>query len=105
MYQHGRASGAGFAAGVMTGACLGAAVALLHAPKSGAALRDQIGESAASMRDAVTRRYQALAARAGVAWEHVRRSVDVAADAIVASARETVAQAAGVVGSRGSQSR
>ncbi len=105
MYQHGRDSGAGFAAGVVTGACLGAAIALLYAPKSGAALRGQIGESATSLRDAVTRRYQALAARAGVEWEHVRQSVDDAAASIEATARETVEQVAGGQSSRGSRSR
>jgi hypothetical protein len=45
MYERDEEPNAGFAAGLITGAIVGAGLALLLAPKSGAALRDELGES------------------------------------------------------------
>lgn len=76
MYHEHQDSNAGFAAGVITGALVGAGLALLLAPKSGAALRDELGESWTSLRDAVARRYRDLAERAGVELENFQERVD-----------------------------
>ena len=63
---------AGFAAGVVTGAIVGAGVALLLAPRSGAELREEVGESWKTLRDAVGRRYREIADRAGVELDNIQ---------------------------------
>ena len=70
-YQE-RESRAGFATGIFAGALLGAGLALLMAPKAGADLRGDIGESVGSLRDAVNRRYRELASRAGVTLDNLQ---------------------------------
>jgi gas vesicle protein len=94
MYHAHQDNNAGFAAGVITGAIVGAGLALLLAPKSGAALRDELGESWTSLRDAVARRYRDLAERAGVELENLRESVDEATNAVESSATKLVESAA-----------
>ena len=94
MYHEHQDSNAGFAAGVITGALVGAGLALLLAPKSGAALRDELGESWTSLRDAVARRYRDLADRAGVELENFQERVDQTANAVEASAAKLVDAAA-----------
>ncbi len=93
MYPH-QDNNAGFAAGVITGALVGAGLALLLAPKSGAALRDELGESWMSLRDAVARRYRDLAERAGVELENFQERVDQTANAVESSAIKLVEAAA-----------
>jgi gas vesicle protein len=88
MYNDGRDHG--FAAGVITGAMVGAGLALLFAPKAGAELRSDLNDSLASVRDAVARRYQALAEMAGVELENLEERVDRATESIEASAREVL---------------
>ena len=56
-------SGASFVLGMMTGAFIGAGVALLFAPKSGTEMRQQLGEQ-----------YRGLAERVGERTEHLRES-------------------------------
>jgi hypothetical protein len=68
MYERHEEPNAGFAAGLITGAIVGAGLALLLAPKSGAALRDELGESWISLREAVGRRYRELAEHAASSW-------------------------------------
>ena len=80
--------GAGFAVGALTGALVGAGLALLLAPKAGQELREDLGESLTSLRGAVARHYRELAARAGVEIENLEERVDAAAEAIEVSARE-----------------
>jgi gas vesicle protein len=87
-------NGVGFAAGVITGAIVGAGVALLLAPRSGAELRDEVGESWRTLRDAVGRRYRDLADRAGVDLDNIQEKIDQAADAIESSASQVVEAAA-----------
>lgn len=77
----------GFSAGVVVGALVGAGLALLFAPKPGAELRDDLSGSMASVRDAVARRYQALADRTGVEIENLEARVDQAAEAVESTAR------------------
>jgi gas vesicle protein len=83
----------GFTAGVITGAMVGAGLALLFAPKAGADLRGELGESMTSMRDALGRHYRALADKAGVQLENLESHVDRAAASVEASAREALDEA------------
>jgi gas vesicle protein len=94
MYNRHDNHDAGFAAGLITGAIVGAGLALLLAPKSGAALRDELGESWGSVRDAVGRRYRELAERAGVELDNLQERIDQAAEAVEASATKMVEEAA-----------
>ena len=71
-----------------------AGLALLLAPKSGAALRDELGESWITLRDAVGRRYRELAERAGVELDNLQERIDQAASVVESSASELVDQAA-----------
>jgi gas vesicle protein len=89
-----RDTNAGFAAGVITGAIVGAGLALLLAPKSGAALRDDLEESWVSLRDAVGRRYKELAERAGVELDNMQERIDQTANVVESRANELVESAA-----------
>jgi gas vesicle protein len=80
----------GFAAGIVTGALVGAGLALLFAPKAGTELRGDLNDSVTSLRDAVARRYRALAEMAGVELENIEERVDRAAASIESSAREVL---------------
>lgn len=100
-----RDNGAGFAAGVLTGAIVGAGVALLLAPRSGAELREEVGESWNTLRDAVGRRYRELAQRAGVELDNIQEKIDQAANALELSASEVVEAAASARRSSGRRSR
>jgi len=80
----------GFAAGIITGALVGAGLALLFAPKAGTELRGDLNGSLGSVRDAVARRYRALADMAGVELENFEERVDRAAASIESSAREVL---------------
>lgn len=53
-----------FLLGALAGALVGAGVALLMAPKSGAEVRQNLSSGYSSMRDAAARRYRDLADRA-----------------------------------------
>ena len=89
----------GFTSGILTGAVIGGALALLFAPKTGTQLREELGESSAvamvgSLRDALAKRYRELADRAGVEVENLQEQVERAAEGLEASAREFVDTAA-----------
>jgi gas vesicle protein len=56
-------SGASFVLGMMTGAFIGAGVALLFAPKTGTEMRQQLGEQ-----------YRGLAERVGEKTQHLREN-------------------------------
>lgn len=94
MYQGQQDNNAGFAVGVITGAIVGAGLALLLAPKSGAALRDDLGESWSMLREAVGRRYRDLAERAGVELDNLQERIDQTANAVESSATKLVESAA-----------
>lgn len=94
MYERQEEPNAGFAAGLITGAIVGAGLALLLAPKSGAALRDELGESWISLREAVGRRYRELADKAGVELDDLQARIDQTADAVESSASKLVEAAA-----------
>jgi len=94
MYQRDRESRAGFTAGIVTGALVGAGVALLFAPRSGAELRGEMGESWSSLRDAVGRRYRDLADRAGVELGNLQDRIEQTARAVESRANEFINAAA-----------
>lgn len=95
MYErHEKDTNAGFAAGVITGAIVGAGLALLLAPKSGAALRDDLEESWGTLRDAIGRRYKELAERAGVELDNMQERIEQTANVVESRANELVDTAA-----------
>ncbi len=93
MYENQRDNGSGFVTGVLMGAMVGAGVALLFAPKAGADLRGDLGESVTSMRDAVTRHYRELARKAGVELEDLEAYAENAAQSFETSANEMLESA------------
>jgi gas vesicle protein len=93
MFDREREPRAGFVTGMFAGMLFGAGLALLLAPKAGAQLRGDIGESVNSLRDAVNRRYRDLADRAGVTLDNVQDRVLRATEAFEAGARELVQSA------------
>lgn len=64
------AGGGSFLLGALAGALVGAGVALLMAPKSGAQVRQDLNSGLNSARDAASRRYRGLAARASAKLGH-----------------------------------
>lgn len=93
MYERHGEHKAGFAAGVITGAIVGAGLALLLAPRSGAALRDELSGSWGSLRDAVGRRYKDLAERTGLELDQLLSRIDETADAVEATVGRFVDEA------------
>jgi gas vesicle protein len=79
-YAH-ESDGARVALAMLAGAAIGAGVALLYAPKAGAALRGDLGQSMGHLQDAVSARYQRLSERATAALEHAH---DTAGRAVAA---------------------
>jgi gas vesicle protein len=94
MYQDENQNGPGFAFGVLSGAVIGAGLALLFAPKPGRELRADLSESMESLSDAVAHRYEELARKAGVELVNLRETVEHATAALDARAREVVQSAA-----------
>jgi gas vesicle protein len=70
-----------FLLGALAGALVGAGVALLMAPKSGAETRQDLTNGYGSMRDAAARRYRELADRANAKLEQLEERVDQYANA------------------------
>jgi gas vesicle protein len=66
--QESAASGT-FLLGALAGALVGAGIALLMAPKTGAQVREDLSSGYSSMRDAASRRYRDLADRAAATVE------------------------------------
>jgi gas vesicle protein len=82
-----------FLLGAVTGAVVGAGIALLVAPKTGAETRQELGASLSSFRQAAVRRYRELAARAGVEFENLEEKADQLADQFESSARDVLESA------------
>lgn len=78
-------SGASFALGIMTGAVIGAGVALLFAPKTGTEMRQQLGEQ-----------YRGLAERVGETTHSLRET----AQQLKERGRESVQRLSGHVAGR-----
>ena len=64
-YSEGWEGSGGFLLGALAGALVGAGVALLLAPKTGAQIRGDISSGFNTARDAAARRYRDLADKAG----------------------------------------
>ncbi len=90
MYKDQESQVVGFGVGVLTGAVVGASLALLLAPKAGAALRADLEESVGDVRDAIAHQYRDLAARAGVELDSVQERVERMAASVEADARDFV---------------
>jgi gas vesicle protein len=58
-----------FLLGALAGALVGAGVALLMAPKSGAQVRQDLNQGFSSVKDAATRRYREVADKATAMYE------------------------------------
>jgi len=80
--------------GLMAGAVVGAGVALLFAPKAGVELREDLGESMGTLREAVARHVRDLADRAGVDLDNLQASVDRATEAAETTASQMINSAA-----------
>jgi gas vesicle protein len=65
-----------FLLGALAGALVGAGVALLMAPKSGAQTREDLSAGYGSVRDAAARRYRDLADRANAKLGELEQKVD-----------------------------
>ena len=65
-----------FLLGALAGALVGAGVALLMAPKSGAQTREELSAGYSSVRDAAARRYRDLADRANAKLGELEQKVD-----------------------------
>lgn len=61
---------------ILTGAVIGAGLALLFAPKKGAELRGELSGSVAAARDNASRRYRAIAETAGRRIGSLERHID-----------------------------
>jgi gas vesicle protein len=83
----------GFAIGLLVGAVAGAAVALLFAPKPGAELRGNIGESVTSLRDAAARRLRDIANRAGTGIDDLSATVGKVKSSASSAARDIMESA------------
>lgn len=90
MYYSDRDGSSGFALGMLTGALVGAGLALLFAPKPGADVRSDLTESMGTLRDAVTRRVRDMADRAGVELENLQDSVDRVTHAVESTANDVI---------------
>ena|SRR5215203_5171970 len=69
-----------FLLGALAGALVGAGVALLMAPKTGAQMREDLNSGYNSARDAAARRYRDLADKAGSKFEQASATVEKAVD-------------------------
>lgn len=65
-----------FLLGALAGALVGAGVALLMAPKSGAETRQDLTDGYGSVREAAARRYRDLADRANAKLDQLEEKVD-----------------------------
>lgn len=89
MYQE-RDKGAAVAIAVVSGALIGAGVALLFAPKAGQALRGDVATSVGTLRDAIAARCETLAERAGVSLDSLQSTVEGAVEAVESHARRAI---------------
>jgi len=79
-YDQGSAGNGMFLLGALAGALVGAGVALLMAPKSGAEVRRDLNSGYNTMRDAASRRYRDLAERANAKIDQASAKIDQAVD-------------------------
>lgn len=80
----------GMSMGLLTGAIIGASLALLFAPKAGRALRDDLSRGVGSLRDAIGEHFERLAEQAGVELGNLRTTVDRVTDDVEQRAQDFV---------------
>ncbi|MDP3719940.1 MAG: YtxH domain-containing protein [Acidobacteriota bacterium] len=104
MMNENESAGSGmFLLGAAAGALVGAAVALLMAPKAGTEMRQDINAGWSSLREAAARRYREMADRAGVQLDNIEEKADQLADQLESSAREAVDAASSRLGAAASR--
>ena len=67
-----------FLLGALAGALVGAGIALLMAPKTGAQMREDLSSGYSSARDAAARRYRDIADKAGARFEQASAKLEQA---------------------------
>ena len=80
----------GFVIGLLTGTAVGAGLAMLLAPRSGAELRQNITDSATSLGDRASEQYRQASARVGEAADEITRKGQEVSDQVA----DTVARGA-----------
>ena len=96
--------GGGFMLGLLTGAVLGAGLAMLLAPKAGSELRGVIGEQARNIGNIANEQYKKASENATGWAERGREFVERARDAVnrgAEEAREYTSRTTGTTGSTG----
>lgn len=81
MYQN-RESSTDLTVGFLSGAAIGAALALMFAPKSGQAMRQDLSDGVTTLRDAINGYVEQMAERAGVEMDNLKGAVDAATAAV-----------------------
>lgn len=84
----------GMGMGLLSGAIIGASLALLFAPKTGRAMRDDLSRGVGSLRDAIGEHFERLADQAGVELSNLRTTVDRVTGDVEQRAQEFVDSAA-----------
>ena len=93
MYRD-RQSTSGMGVGLLSGAIIGAGLALLFAPKSGRAMRDDLSRGVGGLREAIGEHFERLAEQAGVELRNLRATVEGVANDVESRAQEFVDTAA-----------
>ena len=75
-------NGYGFVAGFFLGSVMGAAVALLMAPKSGAELRENLAEEGKKLRETTSSNVSELREKGGELYGRVRKTINETADGV-----------------------
>lgn len=89
MYRHDQTS-SGMALGLLSGAIIGASLALLFTPKTGRAIRDDLSRGVGSLRDAIGEHFERLADQAGVEVRNLKATVEHVATDVEQRARKFV---------------
>ena len=87
-YGGGDVGGSTFMLGLLTGAAIGAGLALLFAPKTGSETRRQLSEQAGNWRDAATKTYRRASQTAGDLADRGRDFYNRASDAVSRAAQD-----------------
>ena len=93
-----------FLLGALAGALVGAGIALLMAPKTGAQMREDLNSGYNSARDAAARRYRDLADKAGARFEEASAKLEQAGDKLEKTVDEYSNRASSTISDIKSQS-
>ncbi|MFN7984305.1 MAG: YtxH domain-containing protein [Vicinamibacterales bacterium] len=101
MYQN-RESSTDLTVGFLSGAAIGAALALMFAPKSGQAMRQDLSDGVSSLRDAINGYVEQMADRAGVGMDTLKDAVDAATASVEERVSSVIDSASGSMRGRSS---